>query len=159
MIDIHAKAQQVYKQGFCVLECIYDGRARNDAGRLLDGYWEQQGRPPMHDFGIGIHPLAQKVPDIMPLFGHPIVVATMELVLRDRVHLVHTGARLSNTDSAAAIGWHNHYSWDKEQLPRRTTIERILAGVYVEGSNESSGPLIVLPRRYNDPLSEPAGDF
>ncbi|HVF09446.1 MAG TPA: hypothetical protein VNA16_01510 [Abditibacteriaceae bacterium] len=159
MIDIHEKAQQVYEQGFCVLEAVYDVGEIREASTLLDGYWEQQGRPPMSDFGIGIHPLAAKVPEIMPYFGRQIVIDVMEAVVRDKVHLVHTGARLSNVDSAAAIGWHNHYSWDKNRLPRRDTIERILAGVYLEGSHPAIGPLVVLPRRYNDPLSEPAGEY
>lgn len=159
MIDIHAKAQQVYEQGFCILEAVYDAAAIQEATRLLDAYWESQNSPTMSDFGVGIHPLAEKVPDIIPFFGQQVVVDVMELVLRDKVHLVHAGARLSNADSAAAIGWHNHYAWDKEQLPRRDTISRVLAAVYVEGSNPAIGPLVVLPRRYNDPLTDPAGEF
>jgi hypothetical protein len=66
---------------------------------------------------------------------------------------------MSIADSAAAIGWKNFYSWDKERIPQRDSIERILEGVYVEGSNAAIGPLVVLPRRYNDPLSEPAGEY
>lgn len=158
MIDIEAKAKQVYEQGFCVLESVYDSDEIKETHRLLDGYWHQQGSPTMSGFGIGIHPLAEKVPAIMPFYGRQIIVDVMKAVLRDEVHLVHVGARLSNEDSESAIWWHNHYAWDSSKITQRDTIERILAGVYTNGSNEEAGNLIAVPRAYNDPINEPLGD-
>jgi len=159
MINIETKAQQVYEQGFCVLESVYNADEIAEAHRLLDGYWQEVGSPKLEGFGMGIHPLAEKVPEIIPLFGKQIVVDVMRTVLRDEVHLVHTGARLSNEDSAAAIGWHHHYGWDSTGITQRDTIERILGGVYPDGSNEEFGNLIVLPRAYNDPITQPSDDM
>jgi len=164
MIDIQAKAQQVYDEGFCVLPGVYSDAEVEESHRLLNEHWAQVGSPKLEGFGMGIHPLAEKVPEMMPLFGKQIVVDVMALVLRDEVHLVHTGARVSNEDSAAAIGWHNHYSWDDENwipasIPGRAKIERILAGVYPQGSNAESGNLVVLPRKFNDPLTQPSEDM
>jgi len=158
MIDIQAKAEQVYEQGFCVLEAVYSEAEVRAVNQKLDDYWEQMGSPPMLGNGIFIHPLATNVPELMPFYDKQIAIETMKLVLRDDVRLAHTGSRMSNEESAENIGWHVHYSWDAQNLPRRDHIDRILAGCYADGSSPEVGPLIVLPRKFNDPLQEPLGD-
>lgn len=75
-------------------------------------------------------------------------------------------ARISGPQSAPRIEWHNHYaddwaggSWNAADLPRRDRLERVLAGIYVDGTRPESGPLIVLPRQCNDALGEPLGEL
>ena len=71
--------------------------------------------------------------------------------------MTHAGARISDERSDAAIGWHEHYSWDKSAIPTRTRCERVLGGIYVDGSTAAAGNLIALPRRFNDPLGAAPG--
>jgi hypothetical protein len=155
MVDIEAKAREVYEQGFCVLPALWSEDELIEIRHSLDAYWESQGSPELAGFGMGIHPLLEKVPAVTPYFVKQEIVDIIGLVLQDDVRLTHTGARLSDESSATNIGWHNHYSWDAATIPHRDKIERVLGGVYVDGSTAATGPLIALPRRYNDPLSEP----
>lgn len=155
MIDTEAKAREVYEYGYCILPSLFSERDLEKMRSIMDAYWESLGSPPLPGFGIGIHPLLEKVPDITPYFVRQEFVDVIGAVLRDKVRLVHTGARISDETSAANIGWHNHYSWDPSGIPGRTKIERVLGGVYIDGSTPASGCLLALPRAYNDPLSEP----
>jgi hypothetical protein len=156
MIDIQARTREVYEQGYCLLPALYSEGDLVEMRRILDAYWEGLGSPELGGFGIGIHPLLEKVPAMTPYFVRQEFVDIIGAVLRDEVRLTHTGARISDETSATNIGWHNHYSWDASAIPGRRKIERVLGGVYVDGTTRQSGPLVVLPRRYNDPLSAPA---
>ena len=165
MIDVEKKAQEVYDNGFCILEAIYTPLEIAEMRDLMDTYWEEQGSPPMENWGFGIAPLAQKVPELIQYFSHPDVVAVLKAVLRDEVHLVHAGARMSGAESAPAIGWHHHYAWegydewDKNAIPTRPKIERVLGALYVDGSNAQSGPLVALPRGFQTPFQSPLGEM
>ncbi len=126
--------------------------------RLLDKHWESMGKPPMTGFGVGIHPLLPVLPDLAPFFAYEPAIQTMAQLFNDTPRLVHAGARLSDLSSSSAIGWHHHYNnWDASLIPARTYCERVLYAVYVDGSNDDAGPLVVLPRKYNEPLQTPPG--
>lgn len=162
IIDFKEKSQQVHAQGYCVLESLCSPAECQSIKGLLDGYWDRRGRPSLQDFGLGIHPALEQIPELASFYANPIVIDTIAHVLEDNVRLRHTGARLSEETSPAAepslsIEWHNHYAWDRSGILGRTRVERVLGGVYLDGSNAEVGPLIVLPRRYNDPLDEGAG--
>lgn len=85
------------------------------------------------------------------------MIETLSGALQDEAHLVHLGARISGPQSVARLPWHNHYAWDGALLPQRTRIERLLIGIYVDGTETAAGPFIALPRRLNDPLGTPLG--
>jgi hypothetical protein len=151
-------ARQVQQQGFCLFPGIYSTAQTQTMRTLLGKQWQAMGSPEMSGWGVGINQLMTVLPDLAPYFAHPTVVETLAHVLGDAPRIVHAGARLSNRSSAEAIGWHHHYhNWDASLIPSRTRCERVLYGVYVDGSNEDAGHLIVIPRKYNDPLHEPLG--
>src|SRR5688500_7384985 len=155
MIDVKAKARQVYAQGFCVLESLSGERERRETEGMLRGVWERRGKPALTGFGMGIHPMFEHAPEIASYYYRPEVVEVLREVLRDEVRLTHAGARVSDENSDATISWHEHYAWDKSNVTRRDRIERVLFGCYVNGSTEGSGPLLVYPRRFNDPPDRP----
>ncbi|MDQ2730972.1 MAG: phytanoyl-CoA dioxygenase family protein [Armatimonadota bacterium] len=157
MIDFNEKAQQVHEQGFCVLESLLGPDECRTIKGLLDSYWERRGRPSLQNFGLGIHPALEQIPELASFYANRGVIETIAHILDDEVRLTHTGSRLSEESSpgegpSLSIDWHNHYAWDRSGVPGRKRVERGLGGVYLDGSNEDVGPLIVLPRKYNNPL-------
>ncbi len=67
---------------------------------------------------------------------------------------------MSSEVSEPTINWHDHYSWDPKGVAGRERIERVLFGCYVNGSTPGSGPLVVYPRRFDEPAVRPhVNDF
>ncbi len=157
-IDVKAKAREVYEQGFCILESIWSEKECRAAQQVLHRIWQSSGSPAMHGWGWGVHPLLPRAPELASQFAKPEMIDVMAEVMRDDVRLVHTGARYSDNTSAPSIGWHEHYSWDVSGLAGRDRIERLLGGCYVTGTRSPYGPLIVYPRKLNDPLDQPFPD-
>lgn len=159
MAETLSYVKQLQEQGFCVLPGFFSAADCRRMRDIMDGYWHAQGRPPLDasDFGFTIHPMMARMPDMAAYLDAPETIAILGDALQDDVRLVHLGARISGPQSAPRLPWHNHYAWDPDGLPRRDRLERLLAGVYVDGTNAESGPLIALPRRVNDPLGAPRG--
>jgi hypothetical protein len=151
-MDLKKKADEFNATGSCVIASVFDERECSKMRALLDGYYRRLGSPELKEFGIGIHPLIPRMPEFKPWLTHPLIFEFLETVLGEPGKLLHGGARLSDGKSAKAIDWHNHYSWDESKIPFRKRCERILCGVYVDGSTAESGPLTVLPRKFNDPI-------
>ena len=148
-----ALSRQFNAQSFVVLPAVFSPAQCTQMIRHFDNHWVERGSPPLKDFGMAIHPLLQKIPEMAAYFAHPRVIDALGEVLGDQPRLVHTGARVSDENSSQQIGWHEHYSWDKANLATRTRPERVLFGCYIRGSNTALGPLIAHPRRMNDPLA------
>ncbi len=153
------KAREIYEQGFCVLPAVYNADECRRMIEIMDAHWRDRGSPPLENFGFNIHPMMPQTPDIAPFLDQPLVIETTRETLRDDVRLVHLGARMSDRQSAERIEWHNHYAWDAASIPRRERIERVLWGIYVDGSNAEAGPLIALPRQFIQPLHAPLGEL
>lgn len=167
-MNIDQHVNELYEQGFTALPGLFSAAECRQMRDIIDDYWRSQGSPSLAaaDFGFTIHPMLTKVPAITPFLNRPEPVEIMRQALRDEVRLVHVGARVSGPQSVPRIAWHNHYTstepgqpsvWHADDLPKRDRIERLLGGVYVDGTLPDSGPLIVLPRRHNDPLGQPLG--
>jgi hypothetical protein len=141
------------QNSYYILPSLFTPQQCAHIASLFDAHWESKGRPALPGFGMAVHPLFDLIPDIAPYYAHPLLLDTLADILADQPRLVHTGARVSNQDSNALLGWHEHYGWDKSALSNRTRPERVLFGCYVRGSNPENGPLIVHPRKFNDPLT------
>lgn len=159
MIDYEFHCREVYERGFTAIPSLFSPDDCAKMRALLMGYWESKGRPPMTGFGIPIHPLVEQIPEIATLYIKPEVVEILRRIFRDEVRLVHTGSRLSNETSGAAISWHHHYGWDEDDAHTRARISRLLGGVYVDGTQRDTGPLVVLPRQWNEPIGPPRGEL
>lgn len=148
--------QQLYQQGYTALEGHFNASECQDMRDILDGYWRSQGSPSLEpEFGYTIHPLLARTPALAPYLDQQLLVEVLGGTLRDRAHLVHLGARISGPQSGDRISWHHHYGWGPEEFPKRTRIERLLVGVYVDGTQPETGAFVALPRTFEEPFQAP----
>lgn len=152
MANSSTLSRQFNDQGFVVLESVFSAAQCDEMIAMFDNYWLRAGKPSFTGFGMAIHPLLQKMPEMADFCAHHRVIDALGDVLGEQPRLMHTGARVSNEESAHQIGWHDHYSWDKAGITTRTRPERVLFGCYLRGSNLEYGPLVVKARKVNDPL-------
>lgn len=164
---IAAAVESLLERGFVVLPSLLDDADRRLASSLLDGIVERERPGGFAGFGIGIHPLCTRERRLCRYFAHPAVIAICAAALEDEVWLRHTGARIADAEHRGgerAIGWHNHaYAPDEREIPpgdsrRGRRPERLLFGFYLDGSSPEVGPLVALPRRFDDPLAPPSSD-
>lgn len=159
-IDFDQKCSELRELGYCALPAYYSEDECQRMRDEMDGYWASQGSPDLGSKvgGFNIHPMMTKVPAMAQFLDVPEVREIFGRVLEDEVRLVHLGARTSGPQSEARLPWHHHYGWDASRLAGRKRMERILAGVYVDGTQDESGALVVIPRKFDEPLGEPLGE-
>jgi hypothetical protein len=149
----------IMEQGYCTIDSVFTPDECQDMRDRLQTYWRAQGAPPMKSFGFTIHPMLPRIPELKRFLIHPVLINAISEMFNEEAVLKHGGARMSDDRCEPAIGWHDHYAWDPARIPQRKRCERLLAGIYVDGSNAASGPLTAIPRRYNEPLGNaPQGD-
>jgi len=154
-VDLKAKAEDVRTRGYCVLERAYTEEECAQMRGHLDRAIADRGPHSQEKSVISCHPLFDFSPDMAPFFGKSLVVDAMAEVLQDDVCLSHNGAGVWANEFAGPhlSPWHVHYAWDvPDGGLQRDVPERILCNIYVDGSGEAIGPLVVLPRELNDPI-------
>lgn len=163
MDRVAAGVAGLLERGFCIVEESLDAEARRVAAEVLDGLiTDGQAR----DVGNGyvIHPLVTRDARIHDLFLDPTVLGIMAALFQDEPLLKHSGSRVTDRYHTARLGWHIHPAAREEQQiqpgdPRRgVRPRRVLCNWYVEGLSPESGPLLVLPRQYDDLLAPPLED-
>jgi len=167
MSNIQFHVDQLYERGYTALPAFFSEDDCAQMREIMDDFWRSQGSPSLAgaEFGFTIHPMMARVPRMAPFFERDLPNEIMRAALGEEPRLVHMGARVSGPSSVPRIPWHHHYGnfgdygWNADDLLKRTRLERILSGVYVDGTLPESGPFITLPRRFNDPLSAPKGDI
>ncbi|NKB65581.1 MAG: hypothetical protein GKR89_00845 [Candidatus Latescibacteria bacterium] len=158
------QAQQVFEQGYTVLEAVYSPTECVQIERILLESWERDGNRSMGGvFGCIFHPALKYAPELAPFYGREEIVKVMREVLDDEVCLAHSGALLAN-QARQFCGWHCHLNRDQADKPydkpagygRR--VERLLGNVYLHGSNEKVGQLLVWKRRVTEDWDLPRPD-
>lgn len=152
------RAQDLLTRGYCVLESVHDAAAIEHQKRTLHEEWQRRGAPGLAEFGMGIHPLLEFVPQIAPHLDCPAVNEVLVAAFRGPAQLRHAGARVSNQESSLNIGWHHHYDWDADLIRGRSRVQRVLVGFYVKGASPEIGSLCVIPRAVDDPLGPALGE-
>ena len=153
MINLKSKAREVAERGYCLIESVCDEKECDQIRTIFKGLCDKRGGFTAEQSTIGFHPLLELGPEMAPFFVKSILVDAMEEVLQDDVRLAHTGAAVFGNAPTQPIltSWHVHYAWEIPPTGlQRENPERILCGIYVDGSDREIGPLIVLPRRLND---------
>ena len=157
-------AKLVYEQGYVVLESVYSADECAEMERILLNAWERDNKRPMGGrFGCVFHPLLKYAPDMAPFYAKPEVVDVMADVLRDDVLLAHSGALLAN-EERGWCDWHAHLNgnqfnqWYDKPADYGERVERVLANVYLHGSTERTGQLLVHPRKVTDSWQFPHED-
>ena len=155
MINLKTKAREVAERGYCLIESAYDDKECDQIRTIFKGLCDKRGGLSAEQTSMGFHPLLEMGPEMAPFYVKSILVDAMAEVLQDDVRLAHTGAAVfSNAPTQPILTtWHVHYAWEIPPTGLdREHPERILAGVYVDGSDREIGPLVVLPRQLNDSL-------
>ena len=151
------------ERGYCVVPGSLSEAQCALAREVLDSLVEA-GEARDVGNGFVIHPLCTRDTWIADLFCDPTVLGIMAALFQDDVRLMHSGSRITDGCHTARLGWHIHpYDATEQTLapgdPRRgERPRRVLCNWYVDGSTAESGPLLALPRRFDDPLAPPLAD-
>ena len=90
-------AQQVYDQGYCLLEGFFSTKSRETIIQILYQVWVNNGKPSMAgQFGYVLHPVLEFAPDLAPFYAQQEIVDLLAEILQDEVRLAHNGAILCN---------------------------------------------------------------
>jgi len=158
-INIQQHVRAVYEQGFTMIEAFYTPEECRKMCDLLDEHWRRSGSPALSQssFGFTIHPLMPSVPDLAPMVDRPEFRDLMGEILQDEPRCTHLGARMSDGQCDERIAWHHHYGWDTAPIAGRKRVERLLWGPYINGTMPEVGPVIMYPRRFDDPFEAARG--
>jgi len=155
--------QNVLENGYHVLEAVYTEDEFREIRDIFHRAWIETGRPGMGGtFGFVMHPLLKYAPEMARFYANQTVIEALRDVLRDEPRLAHSGGLMSDA-SRKFTEWHYHRSdivdeklvWNLHRNERPAGIERVLGNVYIDGSNDDMGPLLLYPRRANDRLAPP----
>jgi len=155
-MDLRQHVAAMNEQGYTLLSGFFSPGECGRMSSLFDSHVAKVKMPVQENggFGIAIHPLLPAIPELATFMDRPELAEVLGAVLQDEPHLVHLGARISDGQSAHRIGWHHHYGWDVANLLSRKKVERVLFGVYVNGTMQEVGPLLAKPRKFDDPIGE-----
>src|SRR5579862_2815755 len=153
----------VMEKGYFILEAVYDERDCREIREIFERAWNDAGRPSKGGtFGFVMHPMLKYAPEMARFYANRTVIETLRDVFQDAPRLAHSGGLMSDS-SRKFTDWHYHRSdivdektvWNLERDERPAEIERVLGNVYVDGSSDEMGPLLLYPRRVNDRLAPP----
>jgi len=165
-MDITREVSEVLERGYCVLPSFLTPQQCQEVRDVHDQLVAAGVGRDLGDNGILIHPLLPTDARLSWLFSQPRIIAICAQALGSEVVLKHTGSRIDRAGvpgSLTRCGWHNHAftpelnaikSGDVRRGSRPT---RLLTLFYPDGSSPEIGPLVVLPRRWDDPLAPPPG--
>ena len=147
--------QQVFDTGYCVLEGFFGQQAREQIVSVLQQVWTDAECPSMGGvFGFVLHPLLKFAPELAPFYAQAEIIDLMAEVLQDEVRLAHSGAILCD-ETRSFCHWHCHLNGDRfnQWYPKRKNhhgVDRLLCNVYLHGSDQATGELLVWPRKTTD---------
>jgi len=158
-------AQAVKHQGHHIVPGLWSPAECRRLRGALDELWRRmRGGACSGDFGFIIHPLLPRMPGLIDLYTRPEVVEMLSAILDDEPRLAHNGALISD-HRRTFTPWHYHRNdsyepqvWDPSRAERPGRIQRVLAQVYLDGSNPEVGELLLVPRAVDDPLAPPRVD-
>ena len=160
-------AESLLERGFALLPALMAEADRRFACRVHDELIAAGRHLDNGIWGYSFHSLSTVDARLCHLFAHPLLIEISRIALQDRVVMKHTGSRVQDPAQGVIperVLWHNHaFSPDLIDIqpgdPRRgKRPTRLLHGFYLDGSSPEIGSLVVLPRRYDDPLAPPCAD-
>jgi ectoine hydroxylase-related dioxygenase (phytanoyl-CoA dioxygenase family) len=161
---MHPLAADVAQHGYCVLPSVYSAEECSAIRSELDAAFDrEQRRGRGGQFGQVFHPLLDSAPAMARFYLKPEIIEVLRHVLQDDVNLAHTGALLQD-ETREACQWHSHdgrdmhsnVTWSPSRAKSLDHVSRVLCNVYVDGSTDENGPLVVYPRKLADPWAPPS---
>lgn len=163
--------EQVLTRGYCVVDRIFDEAERKAIDTIIKNVWRRFGQPDINgSFGFSLPPLFECAPELARFWLNDTYLAVLRDVLDDQPLIEHAGALLVG-NRREFCPWHDHLGgqdrgrqprqvlWQRYRSQHPTRIQRVNGNIYLDGSNEANGQLLLIPRRVDDPLSEPIGDL
>jgi hypothetical protein len=142
----------------------YEGE-REEIISILRNAWEREAKPEMGGrFGCVFHPGLKYAPEIAPFYAKPEAITVMRTVVADVVRMAHSGVLLID-ETRDFCAWHCHLNgdtsnqWESKPKGHRGQVDRVLCNIYLHGSNEDVGQLLVFPRKTTDAWVQPSDDF
>ena len=153
------------RRGYVIVPALWDAAECERMRRALHELWQTMGAGDTGgEFGFIFHPVLPRLPILAELYARSEIQDLVGAILQDEPRLAHNGALLSDR-RRRFTSWHYHRPdstepcvWDLARAQRPRRIERVLAQVYVDGSNAETGELLLLARAVDDPLAPPRRD-
>lgn len=137
---------ELEQRGYTSLPAFFNADECTLMRRLLDQLHHDAGSPPLAGWGFSIHPLFIRAPELRQLLRRLALAQIFSETLGGSTRCLHSGSRLSDGTSTSNIGYRHHYGWPTRDLSKRNRLERLLLGVYVDGTEPEQGALVVFPR-------------
>ncbi len=161
---IGAIGTEVAERGYVVLESVFGAAECAEIGALMAEAARAIGDPGTGEFGLVLHPLLDLAPRMAPFYANPEVIGAVRAALGADPRLAHSGGLIGGI-ARVFTGWHYHRSdaideaaWSLDPSRRGDGVRHVLANVYLDGSDDDLGPLLVVPRDAHDPLAPPSQD-
>ncbi|HYE05610.1 MAG TPA: hypothetical protein VEL07_08760 [Planctomycetota bacterium] len=160
-------AARILEQGFVSLPGLMPPADRAAAGRVLDDLIDRGEAGDHPGFGYAIHPLLTRDRRLGRWIADPLLLEICSAVIGDEAVIVHSGSRVVDARhriEGGRLPWHNHAATPalREIAPgdprRGTRPKRLLFGWTFDGSDAETGALVIIPRRFDDPLAPPSAD-
>ncbi|MBA3847265.1 MAG: hypothetical protein H0X45_11570 [Planctomycetes bacterium] len=160
-------AAQVLGQGYAILPRLMPPADQAAAGRVIDEMIARGDARDAPGFGWAIHPLLGRDRRLGRWIADPMMLAICSAVLGDEAVITHTGSRVVDARhriEGGRLPWHNHaFTPDLINVApgdarRGAKPTRLLYGWTLDGSDAETGALVVIPRRWDDPVAPPSAD-
>lgn len=161
--EVHEGVRSLQDYGFYVVERSLSEEKAAQTAQVLDELIARGKAAQLEGFGYHLSPACNFDARLGDVYAEPRVLAVAEALFQDEARLTSSGARVSDRSDMPRLTWHTHpFSPEEEpteENPLRagTPISHLVYGWYMEGCSPESGPLIVLPRRYDDVVNRAIG--
>lgn len=146
------KHEELRGRGWCAFEEMYGPREIARIAQRLLTFVEGLDEKGLAGFGVTVYSLVARDRELRREFHEMGALPFVARALGGSLSLRRTGTRISGRTSQERIIWHHHLGWDEDRLRRRANFERLVCICYLGGTGREQGPLIVLPRAFDDPL-------
>jgi hypothetical protein len=163
--QVQEGVRSLQERGFYIIERSLTEEQAAEKSQIMDDVIasEDSRSGKMGDFGYHIGQPCAADTRLCDMYANPLAIAIAEAIFGAEARLKDSGARISDRSSAPRITWHTHpYTTAEEPIAENPLrqgkpITRLLYGWYMDGCSPESGPLIVLPRRYDDTVNRALG--
>lgn len=161
--EVQEGVRSLKERGFYVVERSLSEEQAAQTAQVLDDLIESGQANTLEGFGYHVSPACNFNARLCDAYAEPRVIAIAEALFEAEARLVSSGARISDHSDMPRLTWHTHPFVPEEEpieanpLRQGKPITHLVFGRYMEGCSTESGPLIVLPRRYDETVNRALG--
>ena len=161
--EVQEGVRSLKERGFYVVERSLSEEQAAQAAQVLDDLIESGQAKNLEGFGYHVSPACNFDARLCDVYAEARVIAIAEALFEAEARLVSSGSRISDRSNMPRLTWHTHPYVPEEEpieanpLRQGKPITHLVYGWYMEGCSMESGPLIVLPRRYDETVNRAIG--